>query len=266
MLALLLSILVYTASAQFSCEETICGWTASEQLQLTQENLALANFSLSQIALSERGFNGSDYSPIKLFSSEKQEAPCSKMKMLIEVDNGKNSTDSKKIIQVIINQNKTSNQSELVSWYALDSSANFTALTSQLALKNLTNSINGVLACRNYSFDGMSVSYNVRQIKAAYVAGSFGKLFYYVKAVIEGTDNSVSLHEYWFVTNKMRLFAHIKLPLTRSALENHPQMNRIKDSTGALGCTNIGSYFFCDLASNCVNNLLNEDSICQNKS
>lgn len=234
------------------------GWNKGTA-ELTKQNKELISFGLQEISRANNGFQALEYQPVKILEFSSQVVAGINTKMLVEIDNGKKTPESKKLLQVSIFSGLRGER-ELKSWTVLDSTATFQAMNDESTLKDLKTQIERNLAYEDAIARRPRGEYIVSKIHAAFQTQQYGKKLHYVKATVQGVNNnSIKLHEYWF--NENGVFAHTPLPMNRGTLESHPQLTLARGANG-LQCENLASYFFCGIASGCVNNVL-ENGKCE---
>jgi len=251
-----LFLILGIASAAF-----VGGWKRQNP-EMTSENMDLINFGLRTIAEANNGFNAFDYQPVKMFDLQTQVVAGRNTKILVELDNGKGAFDSKKLVQLVVHSG-FGNKTELLRWSLLDSAATFEAINADSTLELLKNATTQALVYEDHMEDRTPAEYQVSRVLAIYQTKRDDQTLYYIKAMVQGTDNSIRAHEFWFVKGGLyevfgdhyEVFAHQRLPINRETLQNHPQLTLVRDSY-SVHCENLASYFFCEISTGCVNNML----------
>jgi len=230
------------------------GW-APQAPELTDENKDLINFGLEKISEASNGFQATEYSPVKILDIQTQVVAGVNTKILAEIDDGNNSVDSKMLVQMTI-YTTLADKNHLSKWYALSSAhANFELLTSVSTANDVLNKISAALTYEDLASGRNAATYKIKRTLAAFTTKQYDQTFTYIKLIAEGTDNSVRLHEFWMVGESYDVFAHVKLPIKPQTLQQHPELETLKDEAG-FKCENILSYFLCQISTGCVNNML----------
>lgn len=225
------------------------GWNHGST-ELTPQTLALIKFGLQEISKANNGFPALEYQPVKILDFISQSVAGGNYKILAEIDNNKNTLESKKLLHLFI----SGAGKQLRSWHALDSTANFEPLTSESVLESIKAKLVDSLVYEDKLEGRPEVIYTVSKIPAAFQTKQYGGTLYHVKVNVQGTDNCIRLYEYWFDEN-YEVIAHARLPLNPETLESHPQLTLARDAGGLL-CENLSSYFFCEIAIGCSNYVL----------
>ena len=139
----------------------------------------------------------------------------------------------------------------------IDATLTFTSLTDTTILDQINHKIT------EYFGQMSPADYNVRNLLTAFQTQRFGTPFYYVKALVESTGNSIEVHEFVFVKKDLQVFTAAKLPTSRTTLQAHPRLDLLRGMNG-LNCENLSSQIFCELAPNCVNKMLTS-GVCEEK-
>jgi len=224
------------------------GWRSYSNLTLGQDSKDLISFGLTQISRTNKGFNALEYSPVKLLSMESQVVAGMNTRMLVVIDNGKNSSSSKKLLKMTV-YTRISGDRELTNWETLDLSLSYAPLNDTAVLNKIKTKITTILGQKDQA------AYNIRKIFTTYQTQRLGTPFYYVKAFLESTRNSMEVHEFIFMKKDLQLFATAKIPVSRTSLESHPLLQFARGEK-RINCANLASQLFCELAPNCVNKML----------
>lgn len=190
----------------------------------------------------------SKYSPTKILEMEASTGDDKCYRMLVKAIDDQDGKNIQKLLKFHVCMNTTTeNIVQLLDWDILDPTAPFVAVDDQDILKGLKDSVINELSRTS------KISFHVRRFITASKTNTPNKSLFFIKSLVEGTDDSIRLYEFWF-TSDFKYFASARLPInpqTAVVQEFKPQYNE----QSQFNCSSILSYFFCEVTSNCTNNM-----------
>jgi len=187
-----------------------------------------------------------------------------------------------KLVQVVYNENFFGEENQRVSLidYTIfdDSASEFFILTSFIlfyiefsALSSTQEENLEEAIVRTMSILKPDVQSYVKTpfISSAFAGEVHGRDFYHVKTVVQGTDNRISLYEFWFkklsgenleIVNEPEIFAYVPLKISQQSMEQRG--NLAENNTN---CLSVSSYFLCSVLSQCDSGDFIATSQCKNR-